>query len=95
MANCRERKERRETETLRVFQEYWSLTLRVSSVSYNSAGVTAQMMAVFALPPRDGFRIWVSFESRYGMWTLRQEENGTETVSCYPTHLSHRKRVNL
>ena len=44
--------------------------LRVSSVSYSSAGVTAHMMAVLALSLSDGFKIRVNLESWYGIWPL-------------------------
>ena len=36
-------------------------------------GVIAQMMAVFALPPSEGSRMRVSFESRYGMWPTEKK----------------------
>lgn len=48
------------------------MTTPLHSVSQPSAGVTAQMMAILAFSLRDGFRMCVSFESRYRMWMLRR-----------------------
>ena len=39
-----------------------------------SAGVTVQMIHVFALPPKEGWRILVSLESLKGMWALQRGE---------------------
>jgi hypothetical protein len=38
-----------------------------------SAGVTLQIMAVFALPPRAGCNILANLLSRYGTWPLSRE----------------------